>query len=508
MEILQSLAAGFAVILTPANLYYCFIGSLVGTLVGVLPGIGPLAALSLLLPFTFNLPPVASLVMLSAIFYGAMYGGSTTSILVNMPGEAASVVTCLDGHEMAKQGRAGAALGMAALASFFAGTLGTVALTIFSPVLVAMALRFGPPEYFAVMVLGFVMTLFMVGGSALKAMVMLALGVFLSTVGMDVVTGVERFAFGSVNLSGGFDLVAIVMGLFGVSEILLNIEESAAGEIVSRKIRGLLPTLRDWRDSWAAILRGSAVGFGLGVLPGGGPVTASFLSYALERRVSRHPERFGHGAIEGVAGPEAANNAAVAGAMIPLLSLGLPSNAVTALLLGALVIHGVQPGPMLMAQRPDIFWGVIASLYVGNVMLLVLNLPLVGLWVQLLRVPYRILFPIILLLTVIGTYSINHNIFDVWVMIGFGLAGYVLRKLEYELAPLVLALVLGPLLEQSLRQSLIMSSGSPAIFVTRPITGALILLAAVLVILLVVGRRRNHREAGLFAGPQPREGSS
>ncbi|MEK7837405.1 MAG: tripartite tricarboxylate transporter permease, partial [candidate division NC10 bacterium] len=299
-----------------------------------------------------------------------------------------------------------------------------------------------------------------------------------------------------------------VMGLFGVSEILLNIEESAAGEIVSRKIRGLLPTLRDWRDSWAAILRGSALGFGLGVLPGGGPVTASFLSYALERRVSRHPERFGHGAIEGVAGPEAANNAAVAGAMIPLLSLGLPSNAVTALLLGALIIHGVQPGPMLMAQRPDIFWGVIASLYVGNVMLLVLNLPLVGLWVQLLRVPYRILFPIILLLTVIGTYSINHNIFDVWVMIGFGLAGYVLRKLDYELAPLVLALVLGPLLEQALRQSLIMSSGSPAIFVTRPITGALILLAAVLVILLVVGRRRNHREAGLLAGPQPREGSS
>ncbi len=508
MEILQSLAAGFAVILTPANLYYCFIGSLVGTLVGVLPGIGPLAALSLLLPFTFALPPVASLVMLSAIFYGAMYGGSTTSILVNMPGEAASVVTCLDGHEMAKQGRAGAALGMAALASFIAGTVANVALTLFSPVLVALALRFGPPEYFAVMMLGFVMTLFMVGGSALKAMVMLALGVFLSTVGMDVVTGVERFALGSVNLSGGFDLVAVVMGLFGVSEILLNIEESARGEIFSRKIRGLMPTLRDWLDSWAAILRGTFLGFGLGVLPGGGPVTASFLSYAVERRLSRHPERFGRGAIEGVAGPEAANNAAVAGAMIPLLSLGLPSNAVTALLLGALIIHGVQPGPMLMAQRPDIFWGVIASLYVGNVMLLVLNLPMVGLWVQLLRVPYRILFPIILLLTVIGTYSINHNIFDVWVMIGFGLAGYVLRKLDYELAPLVLALVLGPLLEQALRQSLIMSSGSPAIFVTRPITGALMLLAAVLVILLVVGRRRNRREAGLPAGPQPREGSS
>jgi putative tricarboxylic transport membrane protein len=507
VETLQSLAAGFAVILTPANLYYCFLGSLVGTLVGVLPGIGPLAALSLLLPFTFTLPPVASLVMLSAIFYGAMYGGSTTSILVNMPGEAASVVTCLDGHEMAKQGRAGAALGMAAMGSFVAGTLGNIGLTAFSPVLVAMALSFGPPEYFAVMLLGFVMTLFMVGGSTVKAMVMLALGVFLSCVGMDVVTGVERFAFGSVNLSGGFDLVAVVMGLFGVSEILLNVEQSAKGEIFTRKIRGLLPTLRDWIDSWAAILRGSLLGFGLGILPGGGPVTASFLSYALERRVSRRPERFGHGAIEGVAGPEAANNAAVAGAMIPLLSLGLPSNAVTALLLGALVIHGVQPGPMLMAQHPDIFWGVIASLYVGNVMLLILNLPLVGLWVQLLRVPYRILFPMILLLTVIGTYSINHNIFDVWVMIGFGLTGYVLRRLDYELAPLVLALVLGPLLEQALRQSLIMSSGSPAIFLTRPIAGALIVLAAALVIVLVVGRRRKRGATGLLAGVQPTEGS-
>jgi len=507
VEILEGLAAGFAVILTPTNLYYSFIGSLVGTLVGVLPGIGPLAALSLLLPFTFTLPPVASLVMLSAIFYGAMYGGSTTSILVNIPGEAASVVTCLDGHEMAKQGRAGAALGMAALASFIAGTVANVALTLFSPVLAALALRFGPPEYFAVMVLGFVTTLFMVGGAALKAMVMLALGVLLSTVGTDIVTGVERFALGSVNLSGGVDLVAVVMGLFGVSEILLNIEESARGERVSRKIRGLMPTLRDWLDSWAAILRGTFLGFGLGVLPGGGPVTAAFLSYAVERRVSRHPERFGRGAIEGVAGPEAANNAAVVGAMIPLLSLGLPSNAVTALLLGALIIQGVQPGPMLMTQRPDIFWGVIASLYVANVMLLILNLPMVGLWVQLLRVPYRILFPVILLLTVIGTYSINHNIFDVWVMIGFGLTGYVLRKLEYELAPLVLALVLGPLLEQALRQSLIMSSGSPAIFLTRPITGALMLLAAVLVIVLVSGRRRSRREAGVFAGPQPREGS-
>ena len=486
MDILRELAAGFGVILTPANLYYCFLGSLVGTLVGVLPGIGPLAALSLLLPFTFALPPVASLVMLSAIFYGAMYGGSTTSILVNIPGEAASVVTCLDGHAMARQGRAGAALGMAAIGSFAAGTVSNLGLTIFSPVLVALALRFGPPEHFAIMMLGFVVTLYMIGGSPLKAAVMLGAGVFVSTVGMDVVNGTERFTFDSVNLSGGFDLVAVVMGLFGVSEILLNVEHLARGEVFTAAIRGLLPTLRDWRDSWAPILRGSVLGFGLGVLPGGGPVTASFLSYAVERRVARRPERFGRGAIEGVAGPEAANNAAVAGSMIPLLSLGLPSNAVTALLLGALVIHGVQPGPLLMTQHPDIFWGVIASLYVGNAMLLVLNLPLVGLWVQLLRVPYRVLFPCILLLTVIGTYSINHNVFDVWVMIGFGLTGYVLRRLDYELAPLVLAMVLGPLLEQALRQSLIMSSGNPAIFVTRPIAASLLTLAAVLVAVLVV----------------------
>ncbi|OGL19607.1 MAG: transporter [Candidatus Rokubacteria bacterium RIFCSPLOWO2_12_FULL_71_22] len=506
MEVLRELATGFGVILTPANLYYCFLGSLVGTLVGVLPGIGPLAALSLLLPFTFTLPPVPSLVMLAAIFYGAMYGGSTTSILVNIPGEAASVVTCLDGHEMAKQGRAGAALGIAAIGSFVAGTVGNLGLTVFSPALVAIALRFGPPEYFAVMILGFVVTLYMIGGSPLKAMVMLATGVFVSVVGMDIVNGAERFTFGSVNLSGGFDLVAVVMGLFGVSEILLNVEALARGEVFSRKIRGLLPTFRDWLDSWAAILRGTAIGFGFGVLPGGGPVTASFLSYAVERRLSRRPERFGHGAIEGVAGPEAANNAAVAGSMIPLLSLGLPSNAVTALLLGALVIHGVQPGPMLMTQHPDIFWGVIASLYVGNVMLLVLNLPLISLWVQLLRIPYRILFPSVLLLTVIGTYSINHNIFDVWVMIGFGLSGYVLRKLGYELAPLVLAMVLGPLLEQTLRQSLIMSTGNPAIFLTRPIAAALVLLAAALVAVLVL-RQRRLGLAGADATQHPTEGS-
>jgi putative tricarboxylic transport membrane protein len=485
VDAFHHLAAGFAVVLTPANLYYCLLGSLVGTLVGVLPGIGPLAALSLLLPVTFNIPAVSSIVMLSAIFYGAMYGGSTTSILVNIPGEAASVVTCLDGHQLARQGRAGAALGMAAFGSFIAGTVSTIGLNVFSPVLVTAALKFGPPEYFALMTLGFVVTLFMVGGSMLKAFVMIALGIFVSTVGMDVVNGVERFTFGAVNLSGGFDLVAVIMGTFGVSEILMNMERLARGETIVRRVRGLLPTRRDWLDSALPILRGSGLGFLLGILPGGGPVTASFVSYAVERKLSRQPEKFGTGRIEAVAGPEAANNAAVAGSMIPMLSLGLPSNAVTALLLGALIIHGVQPGPLLMTQHPDIFWGVIASLYVGNVLLLVLNLPLIGIWVQFLRIPYRILFPLILLLAVVGTYAVNLNVFDVWVMIGFGILGYLLVKLGYELSPFILALVLGPLFEQSLRQSLIMSSQSVLIFVTRPITAALLALCVVVAVLFL-----------------------
>jgi putative tricarboxylic transport membrane protein len=488
VDAIQGLAVGFGVILTPANLYYCFLGSVVGTLVGVLPGIGPLAALSMLLPATFALPPVASLSMLSAIFYGAMYGGSTTSILVNIPGEAASVVTCLDGYQMARQGRAGAALGMAAIGSFIAGTLSLVALTFFAPALTTLALRFGPPENCALMVLGLVCTIFMIQGSALKALMMIALGFVIAAVGIDVVNGKERFTFGFVNLSAGAELVAIVMGLFGVSEILLNVEQLAKSEIVRRRIRDLWPNRDDWRASWAPILRGSGLGFVLGILPGGGPVTAAFMSYAVEKRVSKHPQKFGSGAIEGVAGPESANNAAVAGSMIPLLSLGLPANAVTALLLGALIIQGVQPGPMLMVQRPDLFWGVVASLYVGNVFLLILNLPLVGLWVQLLRIPYKMLFPLILLLTVVGTYTTNKNLFDLWVMLGFGVIGYVLRKLEYDMAPLILAIVLAPLLEQSLRQSMVMSQDGAQIFFTRPVSASLLAVSAVL-LLLVFGRK-------------------
>jgi putative tricarboxylic transport membrane protein len=490
---LQGLLGGLAVILTPQNLWYTLVGSIVGTLIGVLPGIGPLAALSLLLPATGALPPVASIAMLTAMFYGAMYGGSISSVLVNIPGEAASVVTCLDGHQMARQGRAGAALGMAALGSFAAGTVAVVLLTFFSPALSAFAVRLGPPEYCALMVLGLVCTLLMIQGSALKGLAMIGLGAALATVGIDVVTGEMRFTFGTVQLTAGFELIAIVIGLFGVSEILLNMEEAARGIAVSTRLRGLWPTRADWAASWRPILRGSGLGFAVGLVPGGGPVTASFVSYAMERRLHAQPESFGTGRIEGVAGPESANNAAVASGMIPLLSLGLPGNAVTALLMGALVISGVQPGPMLIVERPDVFWGVVASMYVGNLFLLVLNLPLVGLWVQLLRVPYSVLFPVIVLLAMVGTYSANRNPFDLWVMLGFGVFGWFLRKLDYELAPMVLAFVLAPLLEQSLRQSMVMSPDGALIFLQRPVSAALLGCAAAIILLMAVGRRGRRR---------------
>ena len=484
MEAVGGLLTGFGIIVTLDNLFVCFLGSLIGTLVGVLPGVGPLAALALLLPITFTMTPVGGMVMLASIFYGAMYGGSTTSILLNIPGEAASVVTCLDGHQMAKQGRAGAALGIAAIGSFVAGTLGVIVMTFFAPTIATVAIRFGPPENFALMVLGIVCTLFMITGSPVKGALMVALGFLTAAVGIDVVNGRERFTFGSVDLSAGIELLAVVIGLFGVTEVLSNVESVAKSTLVAERIRGLWPTLADWRASWRPMLRGSGLGFLLGLVPGGGPVTASFMSYALERRLSAHPDGFGKGAIEGVAGPESANNAAVAGSIIPVLSLG-PSNAVTALLLGALVIHGVQPGPLFIAQRPDLFWGIVASMYVGNVFLLLLNLPLVGLWVQFLRIPYRVLFPVVLLLSIVGVYSANKNVFDLWVMLGFGVAGYVLSKLKYDLAPFVIAFVLAPLLEQSLRQSLAMSPDGAMIFVQRPGTALMLVSSAILVALMV-----------------------
>jgi len=484
MDTLGYLAHGFAVAFTPTNLLWCLVGTTLGTAIGVLPGLGPALTIALLLPITYQVAPEASFILFAGIYYGAMYGGSTTSILLNIPGEAASVVTCLDGHQMAKQGRAGPALGIAAIGSFVAGTLGVIVMTFFAPAIAAVAIRFGPPENFALMVLGVICTLYMIAGSSVKGVLMVALGFLTAAIGIDVVNGRERFTFGSIDLSAGIELLAVVIGLFGVTEVLSNVERIVKNTVMTDRIHGLWPTLADWRASWRPMLRGSGLGFVLGLVPGGGPVTASFMSYALEKRISAHPERFGKGAIEGVAGPESANNAAVAGSIIPVLSLGIPGNPVTALLLGALVIQGIQPGPLFITQRPDLFWGIVASMYVGNVFLLLLNLPLVGLWAQLLRIPYRVLFPIVLLLSVVGTYSANQNVFDLWVMLGFGLVGYVLHKLEYDLAPFVIALVLAPLLEQSLRQSLAMSPDGAMIFLQRPGTVLMLMAGAVLVALM------------------------
>ncbi len=485
---LESLAFGLRVAVEPANLLACFAGVFVGTLIGVLPGVGPVATMSLLLPVTFAMSPTAAIIMMAGIYYGAMYGGSTTSILVNIPGEAASVITCLDGYRMARQGRAGAALGIAAFGSFIAGTLSVVGLMVLAPPLARVALNFGPPEIFALLLIGFTMVTWLASGSRLKALAMALLGLFLGTVGLDPITATPRFTFGSLTLSDGIGLVPMIMGLFGVGEVLVNIERGLRQEVFRPKIRGLWPTRQDWRDSTAPIARGSVLGFFLGILPGVGAIIPTFISYALEKRVSRRPERFGTGVIEGVAGPEAANNAATAGAMIPLLTLGIAPNVVMAVLLGAFLIQGVQPGPLLMREHPDVFWGVVASMYVGNVMLLVLNVPLIGLWIQLLRVPYALLFPLILLFSMIGVYGVSSNIWDVVIMVVFGALGYAMRKLGYEPAPLVLAFVLGKLAEESVRQSLLLSRGSFGILVERPIAGVLLAVAVLIMIAPALAR--------------------
>ena len=477
MDFFQSMVMGFQVALQPGNLFFCFIGVLIGTLVGVLPGLGPVAAISLLLPTTFHVTPVSAIIMLAGIYYGAMYGGSTTSILVNIPGEAASVVTCLDGYKMARQGRAGPALGIAAFASFIAGTIGVIGLMLIAPPLAEMALKFGPPEYFSLMIMGLTILTFLASGPMWKALLMAAFGLFLGCVGMDTLMGATRFTFDIIELTDGIGLVPVVMGLFGISEVLLNVEQSMERSIFETKIRNLLPTVKDWADSTWAILRGTIIGFFLGVLPGGGAVISSFVSYAVEKKVSKHPEKFGTGVIQGVAGPESANNAATGGAFIPLLTLGIPANSVMAVLLGAMMIHGMQPGPMLVKEQPGLFWGAITSMYLGNVMLLILNLPLIGLWVKILKVPYPILFPLILLFCLIGAYSLNNSIVEVLIMVIFGLIGYLFKKFEYEAAPLILALVLGPMLETALRRSLLLSAGDPMIFLTRPISAVLMLIS-------------------------------
>jgi putative tricarboxylic transport membrane protein len=451
-------ALGWHVASNVNNLIYCFVGVFMGTLIGVLPGIGPPGAIALLLPVSFGMSPVSAIIMLAGIYYGAQYGGSTTSILVNVPGEAASVVTCLDGYQMARNGRAGPALGIATFSSFIAGTLGVITLMLLAIPLATVALRFGPPEYVALMVLGLTIVTYLAHGSMLKAIIMALIGVVLGNIGTDMITGQTRFTFGIMELEDGVRLVPLVMGLFGIGEVLISMEESVEEvDVLRTKIKGLLPNWKDWKDSIEAILRGTFLGFFLGILPGGGAVLASFLAYGVEKKVSKHPEKFGTGVIEGVAAPEAANNSATAGAFIPLFALGIPSNAVTALLLGALMIHGLRPGPMLLRQHPEIFWGTVVSMYIGNLMLLVLNLPLIGLWVKVLKIPPRILFPFIFFFCIVGSYSENSSIFDVSLMLVFGLVGYFIKKFKYEPAPMVLALILTPMLENALRQSLIMS---------------------------------------------------
>ena len=494
-EILGSVGHGFGVALQPLNLLACFIGVFIGTLVGVLPGIGPISAMSLLLPVTLSGTPEAGIIMMAGIYYGSMYGGSTTSILVNIPGEAASVVTCLDGHQMARQGRAGPALGMAALSSFIAGTLAIIALMFVAPALSRVAIAFGPAEYFSLMVLGLTLLAFLTQGAILKSLIMAAAGAVIGLIGLDSITAQPRLTFDRLELFDGIGLVPLVMGLFGVAEVLTNIEKTLTRDVIASRIGSLLPSRADWRASAGPIGRGTVLGFLLGILPGGGAVIASFASYALERRFARNPERFGRGAIEGVAGPEAANNAAAGGAFIPLISLGIPPNVVMALLLGACVLHGLQPGPLMMTQNPGLFWGIVASMYVGNAMLLVLNLPLIGMWVQLLRLPYNLLFPLILLFSIVGVYASANKVFDIYVMIGFGVAGYLFRKFGYEPAPMVLGFVLGPMLENNLRKALILSQGELSGFLSRPISAACLILAAVLLLSAVLPGLRRKREA-------------
>lgn len=494
VDLLANVGLGFSVALTPINLVFCFLGTLVGTLVGVLPGLGPVGAVAFLLSLTFKMEPASAVIMLAGIYYGAMYGGSTTSILVNIPGETASVVTCLDGYRMARQGRAGAALGIAAFGSFIAGTVGVIGLMFLAPLLGRAALRFGPPEFFALTLTGLTLVAYLTQGSMIKALIMATLGLLAGTVGMDPISGQERFTYGTLTLRDGFGLVPVAMGLFGIAEVLENLAHIGSQSVYEAKIKGLLPNAKDWKDSAWPIARGSLLGFFLGILPGPGPVIASFVSYAMEKRLSPYPEKFGTGVIEGVAGPEAANNAATAGSFIPLLSLGIPTSAIMALFMGALMIHGIQPGPLFIAKYPELFWGFIASMYVGNAMLLVLNLPLIGMWVRVLKTPYGILCPLILLFCLIGVYSLNANVVEITIMLAFGICGFLMRRAGFEGAPFILALVLGPIMETSLRQSLLISRGNFGIFFTRPICAVLIAVTAVFLIWPVI-RRKKKRES-------------
>jgi TctA family transporter len=495
MDLLMNLATGFEVALTPINIIYCFLGVLLGTLIGVLPGIGPTATIAMLLPITLTLQPVTALIMLAGIYYGAQYGGSTTAILVNLPGESSSAVTAIDGYQMARQGRAGQALAAAALGSFFAGTVATVFLAVLAPPLTSVALEFGPAEYFSLMVLGLVTSVALAHGSIVKALAMVTLGLLLGTVGTDIFEGTPRFTMDFPELADGINFVAVAVGVFGIAEILRNLENERDREVGVAQVGSLMPTREDLKTIAMPVMRGTLLGSLLGVLPGGGHILASFAAYTLEKRLSKTPERFGKGAIEGVAAPESANNAGAQTSFIPMLTLGIPSNPVMALMIGAMIIQGITPGPNVATDEPELFWGIIVSMWVGNLLLVILNLPLIGLWVKLLKVPYFILFPAILAFSAIGIYSINSNAFDLFAVAVFGLLGYVLVKCECEPAPLLLGFVLGPMLEEHMRRAMIISKGDPTVFVTRPLSLALLILAVgVLVVVLLpnVAKKRQQ----------------
>jgi putative tricarboxylic transport membrane protein len=495
VESLGYLIDGFATALTPENLLWVFIGVFIGTLVGVLPGLGTPATLAILLPITINLPPATGLIMMAGIYYGSKYGGSTTSILLNVPGESSSVVTTLDGYQMARKGRAGAALGMAAIASFVAGTFGVVGLTLLALPIARWALSFGPPEYFALMTLGLVSVVFLAGKSLTKGLISAVVGLLLATVGADIVSGRDRFTFGHVELLDGIEFIALSVGVFALGEVFVTVETPVLGALVRApsKLRDLLPTKQDFLDSRFAMTQGSIVGFLTGVLPGAGATVASFLSYTIERRFSKHPELFGTGVVEGVAAPEAANNSETGGAMIPLLTFGIPGSGSTAVMLGILIIYGIQPGPLLFTEHPEIVWPVIASMYIGNVALLILNLPLVPMWASILRLPSYVIYPAIVLLSVIGVYSVHSSIFDLWLLLAFGVLGYLMRKVDVPAAPLVLAFVLGPLAEKAFRQTMIISQNDLTVFLTRPLALVLLIFAVLLLIAPVFGRARQLR---------------
>jgi TctA family transporter len=497
VDLFDNLALGFSTALSIQNLLFCLFGVLIGTLVGVLPGISPLNTTAMLLPFTFGLAPTSAMIMLAGIFYGAQYGGSTTAILVNVPGETSSVVTCLDGYQMARQGRAGPALAIAAIASFFAGCVATVVIALLSEPLATLALKFTAPEYFSLLVMGLIAAVVLAHGSPFKAIAMVLVGILTGLVGIDVNSGVPRLTFGIPDIADGMDFVPVVVGLFGIGEVAANLEIPQDRSILAGKIKNLMPSWADFKAAFPAILRGTSVGVILGILPGGGAALPPFAAYALEKKVSRHPERFGTGVIQGVASPEAANNAGAQTSFIPLLTMGIPTNPLMALMIGALMIQGIQPGPSMIHDQPALYWGVVASMWIGNLMLVVINLPLVGMWVSLLRIPYRLLFPAIILFCCIGAYASSNSVFSVWLMLGWGALGYFFNKVGVQPAPMVLGFVLGPMLEENFRRTMLLSGGDPMVFIQRPISAALLAIAAALLVVLIFPAIRAKREEAL-----------